>query len=131
MKPKQISYSESKESVDTFGLKSWRKAGVEIELDDTDSVEAAYDEAKIIIAKAMYPVTWTEIPYVSPSVDNRYNMMSPKEVSAALPSIDLEKEKTEIQIENCTSKEELESLMNVAFQHGLVNEFINKKKSLQ
>ena len=48
-----------------------------------------------------------------------------------IPEIDYsKKEKTEIAIDNCTTIEELNKIMNEAFQNGLVNEFISKKKQL-
>ena len=52
MKPKTISYSESKESVDAIGLKSWRKAGVEIELDDNTPADG-FIAAKQIVSDAL------------------------------------------------------------------------------
>ena len=53
MKPKTISYSESKESVDAIGLKSWRKAGMEAELQDGDIYLDCFDELRKEIANVL------------------------------------------------------------------------------
>lgn len=44
-----ISYSQSKESINPYGLKRWDKCGIEIELSDTDKVENAFELAKGIV----------------------------------------------------------------------------------
>lgn len=49
MKLEKISYSESRESVSPHGLKSWRKYGVEIALEDGDDKDAVSLEAKRMI----------------------------------------------------------------------------------
>ena len=122
MKPSKISYSESRESVDTIGLKSWRKACLEIELygDDIDKV---YEEARSIVGNALslnvfHPIeigTWPKSP-----------------TNAPLPTIDYSsKEKVEKAIDEAKTLEGLNKIMNEAFLHGFTEEFIAKKKKLQ
>ncbi len=130
MKPKTISYSESKESVDSIGLKSWRKAGVEIELDGDgyDDVKQAFGEAKRIVDDAL-----------SSSVNFGFidegmilaNLPIPKITSTNLPTINKEKEKIEIAIDNCETLYELDLLMGDIAKHQLVPQYLEKKKSLK
>jgi hypothetical protein len=134
MKPSKISYSESKESFDiSTGLKSWRKAGVEIELDD-DKESEAFAVAKNIVKSALKPdvdynnilsesTKWTEAPYG----------MSPSQVSPTiLPTIDYSaKEKVEKAIEDCKTPHELDLLMGDVAKHQLVPQYIEKKKQLK
>ncbi len=119
MKPKTISYSESKESIDSIGLKSWRKAGVEIEIEDGDSPEGGFDKAKMIVYEALvgYP---TFTPIVGTSMSNGYSHP---------PVIDKQKEKTEIAIDNASTKEELLTLQNDAWKYKLEGEYLKKLKT--
>ena len=123
MKPTKITWSESKESVDTMGLKSWRKAGVEIELDG-DDVEKCYDEAKIMVANAFGapPYLWS---VTTEPISNEIT------TGGLLPTIDTQKEKIEIAIDNCESLYELDLLQNDSIKHGLVPQYLEKKKSLK
>lgn len=126
MKPTSISYSESKESFDiTTGLKSWRKAGVEIELDGEDNIIAAYDEAKNIISSALGINQYDRSSFVTNGVP------LPKDFITALPTIDYSKERAEIAIENASSLRELEFNESEAIKHGLVPQYLEKKKSLK
>lgn len=126
MKPKQISYSESRESVDAIGLKSWRKAGVDIELDG-DDIDKAYEEARQIVGKALQPVT------INPEFAHFLNgLPQTHPPTQTLPTIDYSsKEKTEKAIEEAKTLEGLNKVMNDAFLNGFTEEFIAKKKKLQ
>jgi len=134
MKPKSISYSESKESVDAIGLKSWRKAGVEIELDGDDNIIAAYDEAKHVVGQALL-IQLPEQPYEYsglPMPSTTMNWNPTNGTITPLPTIDYSaKEKVEKAIEDCKTPHELDLLMGDVAKYGLTKEFINKKKSLQ
>lgn len=46
---KTITYSESKETVDSYGLKQWKKIGVEVEVEDSEDWEHAFSNAKTIV----------------------------------------------------------------------------------
>ena len=65
-------------------------------------------------------------------VEKAFILLNPQIKWNELPTeIDYsKKEKIEIAIDNCTTIEELNKIMNEAFQNGLVNEFISKKKQL-
>jgi hypothetical protein len=135
MKPKTISYSESKESVNEIGLKSWRKAGVEIELDDTDDVKFAYEKAKMMVNDTLSPHSWIgDFGIITPSPvgDIAYppNVIYATNPSA-LPTIDTQKEKIEIAIDNCESLYELDLLMGDVAKHNLVPQYLEKKKQLK
>ena len=125
MKPTSISYSESKESFDiTTGLKSWRKAGVEIELDDVDDIEHAFREAKSMVNAGLYPIDTNKI---NGHLLNEppYNQPTP------LPTIDYSaKEKVEKEIESCTTLKEWTALFDKVTKHGLVPQYLEKKKKL-
>jgi hypothetical protein len=122
MKPKLISYSESKESVDAIGLKSWRKAGVEIELDDA-LPEKGFEAAKEIVRDALGSSQ-------NENIDIGFNM-SPREISAALPVINKEKDRIEMAIDNSKTKEELLTFQNDAWKYKLETQYVNKLKQLQ
>jgi hypothetical protein len=135
MKPKSISYSESKESFDiTTGLKSWRKAGVEIELDG-DDVDKAYSEAKQIVGKALMPfmIGMNAIPEMNMSPTIMANIgLQTYGNATPLPTIDYSaKEEVEKAIDNCTFIQELELLMGDAAKHHLIKQYLEKKKSLK
>jgi len=128
MKPTSISYSESKESFDiSTGLKSWRKAGVEIELGD-DSEMDGFTKAKEIVAFALAPQLFD---YFEPSSGLVKQSVSPISATITLPTIDTQKEKIEIAIDNCESLYELDLLMGDVAKHQLVPQYLEKKKSLK
>ncbi len=135
MKPKTISYSESKESVNEIGLKSWRKAGVEIELDDTDDVKFAYEKAKTMVNDTLSPNSWLGDFGVITPTPNGGITYPPNVIYAtnpsALPTIDTQKEKIEIAIDNCESLYELDLLMGDIAKHQLVPQYLEKKKQLK
>ena len=129
----KISYSESKESVNEIGLKSWRKAGVEIELDSDgyDDVKQAFGEAKRIVGDALpqadFPYEYSGLPM--PHSEIKWDA---KTSTITLPTIDYSaKEKVEKAIEDCKTPHELDLLMGDIAKHGLVKEFLNKKNKLQ
>jgi len=121
MKPSKISYSESKESFDiTTGLKSWRKAGVEIELDDADIVENVYGTARRMVIEAL--------GYVA--VNPETSTILPSFSSQPLPTIDYSaKEKVEKAIDNAESLVELEGYMSDALQYKIVPQYNAKRKT--
>ncbi len=124
MKPSKISYFESKESFDiTTGLKSWRKAGVEIELEKDDEVGLAFDGAKKIVKDALVFIVYNTAngvmhetpPYVSPTI---------------LPTIDYSaKEKVEKAIDNAESLVELEKYITDALNYKIVAQYNAKRKT--
>lgn len=98
MKVKTISWSQSKESSSPMGLKSWSKAGVEIELEDGESPEDGYGKAKQLVNDAFGVIQYspmTEAAYdgqlLSGDINDemKWPYMTPRQISAALP-----KEKT-------------------------------------
>lgn len=60
MKIKSITYSQSRETMYGFGLKRWDKAGVEVELSDTDNPENAFNLAKQLIDEQLSKVIQPE-----------------------------------------------------------------------
>ncbi len=139
MKPKSISYSESKESVDAIGLKSWRKAGVEIELDDVDSVEKGFEKAKDIVTFALASQVFNyfepssgEVKQSTTPISATMNWNPTNGTITPLPTIDYSaKEKVEKAIEDCKTPHELDLLMGDVAKYGLTKEFIEKKKTLK
>ena len=125
MRVKAISYSESKESVNAIGLKSWNKAGVEIEVFEGDVVDAVYFEAMKIVGDAL-AVQYKNIPGFEMSTHTYPTSQSP------LPEIDYKsKEKVEVAISHCENIQQLEQLADKALIHKLVKEYNQKKKELQ
>ncbi len=126
MKPKSISYSESKESVDAIGLKSWRKAGVEIELDDGERIAGAFDSAKSIVADALrndvadgLAFDPKDLPYIN-------------SIPTTLPTIDYSsKERTEDAIRDAKTEEDMWKLSGDAAKHKLVKQFNEKMQLLK
>lgn len=51
MKVKTITYSQSKESANSIGLKSWVKIGVEVDIEEGDSPDDALKAAKEQVEK--------------------------------------------------------------------------------
>jgi len=140
MKPTQISYSESKESFDiTTGLKSWRKAGVEIELDDVDSVEKGFEKAKDIVTFALasqifnyFEPSSGEVKQSTTPISATMNWNPTNGTITPLPTIDYSaKEKVEKAIDNATTPHELDLLMGDIAKHQLVPQYLEKKKSLK
>jgi len=138
MKPTSISYSESKESFDiSTGLKSWRKAGMEAELQDGDIYEDCYKELQKEIANVLnggitvnpdYAHLLQVLPIGTP------NPYPPNVIynSTPLPTIDYSaKEKVEKAIDNATSDVELMAYINDAITHGLVKQYVAKKQTFE
>lgn len=92
------------------------KIGVEIEVDENDNIDNAFDWARILVEK------WNESS--NPSYGMAMEYMKPSE-----NVIDKGREKTEIAIDNATSKEEVKALMNDAFKYKLETEYLTKLKS--
>ena len=132
MKPTSISYSESKESFNiTTGLKSWRKAGVEIELEDS-SVEKGFEEAKEMVANALAAQLFNYFEPSSGEVHQTRTPISTTLTITPLPTIDYKtKEKVEKAIEDCKTPHELDLLMGDIAKHQLVPQYLEKKKSLK
>lgn len=57
---KQISFSQSRETVNEYGLKRWNKFGVEIECSDTDDTQKAKDYAVSIVESWHNSLSQTE-----------------------------------------------------------------------
>ena len=119
MKPKTISYSESKESVNEIGLKSWKKLGMEAEIEEGDILATSVAVLKEYV-KGM--IVGEE------EITSSANWLVP---STPMPAIDLQKEKIEIAIDNCESLYELDLLMGDIAKHQLVPQYLEKKKSLK
>ena len=130
MKPKTISYSESKESVDAIGLKSWRKAGVEIELEEKDVWEDVYEEAKKIVAFALNGHQVTINPDYAHLINNQIGY--PNGVGPiSLPTIDYSaKESVEKAIDDAKTIHELDLLLGDVAKYGLVKECLKKRTIL-
>jgi hypothetical protein len=127
MKPKSISYSESKESVNDIGLKSWRKAGVEIELGD-DSEMDGFAKAKDIVSMALAPQLFDYVDFSNGATEVKQSQFP---ITTTLTIINKEKERIEIAIDNCESLYELDLLMGDIAKHQLVPQYLEKKKSLK
>jgi len=126
MKVKTISYSESKESVNNIGLKSWKKLGMEAEVEDTDILQTSvavlkeYVKGMILDEEELQPI------------DEGMNWNPTNGTITPLSTIDYSaKEKVEKAIESCETMFDLDLLMGEAAKHSLISEFINKKKSLK
>ena len=96
------------------------KIGVEVQLDKYDLPEDAFKLAKETVEQ------WNKESNPSMGLAMEYfkTDQPPGEVN-------VKKEKLSIQLENAASIEELMKIQNECLQHGLVNEFLTKKKSLQ
>lgn len=57
MKIDRITYSESHEQFSDFGLKLWRKVGLEAELQEGDTPEKALIELKQKVNEMLHPIT--------------------------------------------------------------------------
>ena len=100
------------------------KIGVEVQVDENDDWEEAFNLAKEFVEQMNVKS--------NPSMGLAMEYNNGGSLTGhVLPETNKLREKIEIQIENCTSIEELNKLMNTVFQNGLVNEFITKKKELQ
>jgi len=126
MKVKTISYSESRESVNNIGLKSWKKLGMEAEVEDTDILQTSvavlkeYVKGMILDEEELQPI------------DEGIKWNPNSGLVPLLPTIDYSaKEKVEKAIEDCKTPHELDLLMGDVAKYGLTKEFINKKKSLK
>ena len=122
MKPKTISYQK------VFALAPYinEKIGIEMDLDDTDSPDAAFEECKRLVEKwgAQEP----------PQLDI-YSALAKRGVQAtnvAAPSIDPRAyEAAEIAIDNATTIQDLEFYADIAVKYGLVEMYLAKKKTLE
>src|SRR6185503_5352035 len=94
------------------------KIGVEIELDETDDAREVFLKAKSIVEG------WNAETNPSMAVTMDY-------FKQPIAETNLDKEKLEIKIDNCTSKPELQLLQNDAFKYNLVEHYLNKLKSFQ
>ena len=134
MKPVKITWSESKESVNEIGLRSWRKAGVEIELED-GSVEEGFEKARKIVSEALYEFRshpdymsriLSEVPYGGGIGEPNSRQQ--------LPEIDQKKQDIlDILNDPTTILSDLENgkLITAIMKYGLVKEYNEKKKQLQ
>lgn len=83
MKAKNISYSESVESVNEFGLKRWRKSSIEVD-PENDTPEDADTFAKSFVKSSLStPVTIEQIP----EVQRREVVKSPNTIEAFIADI--------------------------------------------
>ena len=97
------------------------KIGVEIDVSDGDNPEHAFNLAKALVEK------WNADSNPSYAMTMEYM----KSDGEKLSEINKEKEKIEIAIDNCNSTEELKSFEQDALKHGLVAQYLNKKKEFQ
>ncbi len=135
MKPTSISYSESKESFDiSTGLKSWRKAGMEAELQDGDIYLDCFDELRKEIAHVLNGGITVNPEYANHLEQSRYPSAATMLdfLKTPLPTIDYSaKENVEKAIEDCKTPHELDLLMGYIAKHQLVPQYLEKKKSLK
>ena len=133
MKVKLISYSESKESVNAIGLKSWNKAGVEIELEDGEDVRFVYEKAKGMVNDTLSPLSgFGDFGIITPTDIGNYETYKNITSQSPLPEIDYSaRSKTEVAIDNAETKEQLEALADNAMKYGLSTHFNEKKRTLQ
>ena len=124
MKVKTISYSESKESVTAFGLKSWKKLGMEAEVEEGDILQTSVAVLKEYV-KGMI-MDESEVSETATWLTNE-----PPYSQSPIPETNIQREKVEIAIENCSSIQQLEQLADKALIHKLVKEYNEKKKQLQ
>ena len=114
MKVKTISYAK------VFPIAPYenQKIGVEMELDETDDWQEVFDLAKKMVHKWANP---------QPTFTNE--TLTP--IGQPLPSIDYRaKEKLEIDIDNATTKADLEFYVEAAEKYGLMELWNEKNKSL-
>ena len=128
MKIKNISFSQSQETMSqTTGLKKWNKVGMEAELEDGDDPQMSMLELKKkveIIFKVNNPqlvdggtVDW------KPNYDF---------TTTPIPTVDYRaKEKLEIDIDNATTKADLEFYVEAAEKYGLMELWNEKNNSLK
>ncbi len=118
MKIRSIAYSESRETVDNRGLKTWYKYGVELEADEHDSSDDLANRAK------RYVDTWHKQgkpadAYFTEPVTN-----------TPLPEKNLAHEKIEISIDNCITSLELEQIKSNV-PHELSGYYLGKLVALR
>jgi len=126
-------YSESIEYVNEVGLKRWKRFELGASLNEEDKLLECWKELEDDVREAKkqsfgqkdspYPYSGIEMP----SMEWNGNTG----ILTTLPSIDPKKQDLLDKINESPSLEELNKIMNEAFQKGLVNEFITKKKSLK
>ena len=124
MKVKTISYSESHEMITVTGLKKWKKFGIEGEVGDDESVSHAYDQAVELVHGML------DGDNDAQTLEWKTDFQAP--VPQPLQSIDYKaKEKLEIDIDNATTKEDLEFYVEAAEKCGLMELWNEKNNSLK
>lgn len=105
---KTISYSESKETVDTRGLKQWRKIGVEVDVNEGEEWSQVFLDVKALV-KAWHQ---TETSVSSQSSDHEIFDVPP-------PEINLAHERMLISIEESKTIPDLNNVIGSAKGNGL------------
>ena len=126
-------YSESIEYVNEQGLKRWKRFELSASINEEDILLECWKELEDDVREAKkqsfgqkdspYPYSGIEMP----SMEWNGNTG----IITQIPTIDHKKQELLDRINESPSLEELNKIMNEAFQKGLVNEFITKKKQFQ
>ncbi len=106
-------------SVEALGL--WHKLDIEGVVGENENPETAHTELKEMLDKLLPSVSNNGLPHPYETT----NVYSPT------PVINKEKERVEVAIDNCTSKEELKMMQEAAMKHRLEKEYLMKLKSFE
>lgn len=123
---KTISYSQSKESVSSNGLKRWDKVGVEVEINEKDFFDGEAPQIKVAEEAFQFAKKVVEDSLNSLQEKNE----SPNEKQQPPSEINLAYERIQIKIENAKTKEELIKIFP-SVPSELMNTYLDKLKSLQ
>ena len=123
MKIDRIKYGKSFR----IGLQDiWERIDIEATVDNSESINTCMDELKKEVEfthRLLNPGLYVNVDYSAiPGHPMNGNH---------IPAINKEAERIEIAIDNCETPEDLHLLQNDAIKHGLVVQFIEKKKKIQ
>jgi hypothetical protein len=125
MKIDRIKYGKSFQ----VGLSVWERIDMEASVEHSESMNTCFDELRKEIDYTHRLLN----PHLYPKGNEAIILSSPYEttnVYSPPPVVNLEQEKIEIAIDNCTSKDELVLLQNDAIKNNLVPQYLKKQKEL-
>ena len=128
MKPSRVSYKK----IFPIGSYQNESIGIEMDLDDTDSPDEAFEECKRLVEKWGFKHTDEYVVSDIQGFQPMLNSLSNIQATVTIPTIDPRAYETaEIGIDNATTIKDLEFYADIAVKYGLVEMYLNKKKTLQ
>jgi len=119
MKPKTVGYSESHETINSMGLKTWVKNWYEVELDSGDSPDECHEHCKNKVQ------SWNTQSYFNENTTLSSVPLTGQQTAPPIRNTELERK-----INAATSVEELEKLYDEAEKYFVTALWDNKLKSL-